>query len=203
MFVMALNLEIPTCNEWHVLKGETKYGPYTYQEMIQMLQNKTLFNFDYAWGSHLDSWTSLAELPEFSQDRLTRIAEKETNEEIFNKRKHTRVTVEIPVYAHDNLRLWKGKVENLSEGGALIYMENPLLLPGHIINLHFKSLGKDEVAFNCTAEILTKRLTKQRIQHDTGIHYAVQFLQIPDVGNSQIENWIKEKNKSSDKQVAK
>jgi hypothetical protein len=33
------------CNEWHILKGETQYGPYTYEEMIGMSQNGLVFGF--------------------------------------------------------------------------------------------------------------------------------------------------------------
>lgn len=185
---MSLALEQATSNEWHVLKGESKFGPYTYADMIQMMQNKTLFNFDYVWSPHLESWTSLAEIPDFSADRLSRVAS--ASQEMFARRSSERVTVSIPMVCHDNSRMWLGTCENLSEGGALILMQNPILLPGHMIYLHFRAKSEGDLAFNCTAEILAKRLTKQRIQHDTGLHYAVKFLQILPAGTEQVRSWV-------------
>jgi hypothetical protein len=192
---MGLALEITTSNEWHVLKGEDKFGPYTYVEMIKMLQNNTVFSFDYVWSPHLENWTAVGELSEFSLDRLSRLAEKDSQAEAFNKRSSERVFVNVPVYCHDHAKMWTGTCENLSTGGALILMQNPVLIPGNIIQIHFKGAKAGENSFNCTAEVLTKRLVKQRIQHDTGLHYAVKFLQLLPVGEKQITNWIKENKK--------
>jgi hypothetical protein len=203
--IMGLPLEIATSDEWHVLKGETQYGPYTYEEMIRLMQNKTVFSFDYVWSPHLESWTAVADLAEFSPDRLRSLVEKSQaaldEQNAFNRREHERVYCQLPVYINDQQTLWEGTAENLSEGGALILMKNPVLLPGHIVHVHFRSRGPQGLSFNCTAEILTKRLIKQRIQHDTGIHYAVKFLQKSAMAEKQIQTLIqefkKEKNSKS------
>lgn len=192
---MSLQLDVQTSNEWHVLKGEAKYGPYTYEDMIQMMQNKMLFGFDYAWSPHLETWTTMSELPEFSADRLSRLAEKHVDSDVFSRRATERVMVSLPVLCHDNSRTWKGVCENLSNGGCLILMENPLLLPGHLITVHFRAQKAGDMAFNCTAEILTKRLTKQRIQHDTGLHYALKFVQVLSAGEAQVKQWVQENSK--------
>ena len=71
-------------------------------------------------------------------------------------------------------------------------MKNPTLLPGNIIHIHVRSRTDSDIAFNVTAEILTKRLVKQRIQHDTGIHYAVKFLSQSPAGEKQIKILMKE-----------
>lgn len=187
---MGLALDIATNDEWHVLKGETQYGPYSYEEMIRMIQQNLVYSFDYTWGPHLESWTPLADLAEFSADRLSKLAEK--NVHAFNKRTNERVHCKLPVFVNDQQTLWDGTVENLSEGGALVLMKNPVLLPGNIVHLHFRSRNDKDVAFNCTAEILTKRLVKHRIQHDTGIHYAVKFLSKSASGEQQIKTFINE-----------
>lgn len=189
---MGLALEISTSNEWHVLKGETQYGPYTYEEMIRMIQNKMVFGFDYIWSPHMEAWTPLADREEFSPDRLARLAEKNSQENVFNRREHERVFCQLPVLVNDQQTMWTGTVENLSEGGALILMKNPLLLPGDMIHIHFRTRHDQETAFNATAEILTKRLVKVRIQHDTGIHYAVKFMAKSPAGEQQIKTWINE-----------
>ncbi len=196
---MNLALDVMTSDEWHVLKGETQYGPYTYAEMIRMMQGNLLFNFDYVWATHLEAWTPLADLGEFSPDRLLRVSEKNTQSDVFNHRAHDRVHCNLSVYAHDDSRLWNGTCENVSTGGALLFLENPLLLPGHIVQLHFRNANGTSVPFNVSAEILTKRLTKQRIQHDTSIHYAVKFINLPPTGLKQVQKWIVEFSEKSDK----
>jgi hypothetical protein len=181
---MGLVLEIPTPNEWHVLKSETK--------LIHMMQNNLVFGFDYIWSPHLESWTALSDLPEFSTDRLSALAQKNTVSKVFNRREHQRTTCELSVFVNDQQTFWEGTVENLSEGGALVLMKNPVLLPGHIIHLHFRSRSEKDTAFNCTAQVLTKRLVKQRIKFDTGIHYAVKFLTQTATGEVAIEKFMKE-----------
>jgi hypothetical protein len=192
---MGLVLEIATSNEWHILKGDAQYGPYSYEDMIVMLQNKTLFDFDLAWAPHMEKWAHLADLPEFSADRLHRIVEKSKGSEVFQRRTATRAVCSIPAYAHNDQRMWNGTVENLSLGGALIRMENPILLPGDFVTIHLRKSPSIETAFNVTAEILTKRLTKQRIKHDTSIYYAVKFVDVQPFGTEQIKQILKTNNK--------
>lgn len=189
---MGLAIEVQTSNEWHVLKGETQYGPYTYEEMIRMMQGKLVFGFDYVWSPHMEAWTPMADCEEFSADRLARLHEKNANQQVFNRREHERVFCKLPVLVNDQHTLWEGMVEQISEGGALILMKNPVLLPGDMVHVHFRSRNEKDTAFNCTAEILTKRLVKNRIQHDTGIHYAVKFLKKTEFGDLQIQTWINE-----------
>ncbi len=198
---MGLKLEVPTSNEWHVLKGEVQYGPYTYEDMIQMLQNKTLFGFDYVWSPHLDQWTLLSDVTEFSVDRLNRLAEKSKDDSVFFRREHERILCSYPVLVHDNKTLWAGTCENLSVGGALVLMENPMLLPGDMVTVHFRSNSPSEKVFNVTGEILTKRLTKQKIQHDTRLYYALKFVNVHKDGAKQIQKWI-EADKSRTKKSA-
>ncbi len=189
---MGLAIDVATSNEWHVLKGETQYGPYTYEEMIRMMQTNLVYGYDYVWSPHMESWTPMADLEEFSQDRLARLVDQNKAQEVFSQRAHDRVLCVLPCYVNDQQTLWEGTVENLSEGGALILMKNPVLLPGNIVHIHFRSRNEKDVAFNCTAEILTKRLVKTRIHHDTGIHYAVKFLSKSPTGDKQLQTWIQE-----------
>ena len=187
---MSLKLEIATCNEWFVLKGEEQFGPFTYGEVIKLMQNKLVFQFDYMWAVHLESWTSLSELPEFSADRLNRLVESSKDTTVFEKRRHNRVQLKQPVYVHNEAQMWKGSIESLSEGGALILMENPVLLPGDSIHIHFKISEHTDKSFNCDALILNKKMTDKRIQHDTSLHYAVQFTELTDNGNKELKKII-------------
>lgn len=193
---MALVLEIATPNEWHVLKGETQYGPYSYEEMLSMLQNKTLFGFDFVWSPHLEGWMTLSDLAEFSADRISRIVEKSNANDVFQRRSHDRAQCQFPVYVHNNQKFWTGTVESISKGGALILMENPLLLPGDQITIHFKQLKGQSDSFNARGEILSKRLTKQKIEHDSQLYYAVKFDVLQPHGEKDIQEYV-ENNKMS------
>lgn len=190
---MALVLDIATSNEWHLQKAGTEYGPYAYEEILKMLQDHHIYESDYVWSPHLDKWTEVGTLAEFSADRISRLVEKSAQSGVFNKRKHDRAPCEFTALAHNNSKMWKGRIESISVGGGLILMQNPLLLPGDEVTLHCSENKDLKKSFNARAEILGKRLTKGKIEHDTGIYYAVKFLQLQPVGENQINEFIKEK----------
>jgi hypothetical protein len=198
---MGLMIEVPTSNEWHVMKAEVQYGPFTYSEMLQMLQNKTLFSFDFIWSTHLDAWSLLGDQPEFSADRIHRIFSQnaaqntKTQAEVFSRRKFERVNCDLSVFLHDNQKLWEGQVQSLSEGGILVAVNNPFLLPGDGLTVHFRkssSAAKGFAqAFNTRMEVLNKRLTKQKLSYDLQILYALQFTQLPEHGRNAIADFVK------------
>ena len=181
-----LNLEISTSNEWHLLKGQEQFGPYTYEDMLRLKQNNTLFDFDYVWSPHMDQWTLVGDLAEFSVDRISRLNEKHQDSDVFTKRTRVRLNVELPLLCHNGGQLWNGQILSLSQGGAMILIENPLLLPGDEITLHVRAGMGMQSGFNCQAEVLNKRLTKSRIQHDSSLHYIVKFLDLTKVGTEQV-----------------
>lgn len=158
-------------NQWHVMKGETQHGPYTYEEVIKMIQEKVIFDFDYLWSAHLEKWTMMSDVEDFCSVQLKRVFEEKKLTTAFLQRKHVRKPIELEIYAHNNMRLWGGHTESLSMGGALVLLSNPTLIPGDEIQIHFKKYN-----INCVAEILGKRPTKKKIRHDTAIYYTVKFL---------------------------
>ena len=187
---MALQLEISTSNEWHVLKGNSQYGPYTYEQMLSLLQEKTLFSFDYVWSPHMATWVQLADLAEFSADRIAPLVKKDTHAQVFIPRAHPRAACEWRAYIHNNEKFWVGKVESVSLGGALVLMENPLLLPGDVLTLQITKSIHIQKTFNSRGEVLSKRLTKDRLAHDSQIYYALKFNEIQTAGKEQIQAYI-------------
>jgi hypothetical protein len=167
-------------DEWFVLKGKNRYGPYPYAEMIKMLQDKIIFEFDYTWRQGLSNWLRLAEVEEFAADRVrTMIHElgKSSVAEVFSKRKHPRSSYECPVVIHDNTRVWKGKSIEVSEGGAGLIMENAMILPGQSVYLHFKP-GPNSKPFNVLCEVVSKRYVKGIKDKNTPIVYGIKFINI-------------------------
>lgn len=185
-----LATEIDLVRQWYVLKSGKKYGPFAYLEMVHMMQNKTLFEFDYVWSQGMKAWSPLADTPEFTKETLTDFYKSDHKTQAFIKRAHPRVNFETLVMAHNNNSLWTGKTTQISEGGALLLMANPLLLPGQIIHINFKKTNPQDLSFNLVAEVLGKRYTKERIKHDTNVTYAVKFIRKDKAAEEQLNKWI-------------
>lgn len=181
-----------TENIWYILKGEEKQGPYTYANLISFIQNNQLFEYSFVWAPHLENWTMIHELAEFSKDRYLNILQN--NKDLannFSRRTSPRMQKRIPLFVHNNLDLYEGSTVEVSYYGALVSVNTPLLLPGEQILLHFTA-GKD-LAFNLTAEIIRKIFTTKKININSGLQYAVRYLQIPEVALKHFKTIIQEK----------
>lgn len=166
-------------NHWMILKGQDQLGPYTYEAMIQMRQSHKLDESDLIWSPQLDKWTKLCDVPDFSADRLARLFEREQTGDLFNRRAHPRVQVLIPCLVHNDQQIWKGDIKNLSIGGGLMMIQNPWLAPGETIHLHVRQAYGLNQAFNCYAEILTKRAHRKRVTYNSQTDYSIRFLDLP------------------------
>lgn len=179
-----------TTDQWYILRGDLKYGPYAYKAMISMIQNSELQDYNYAWAPHLESWALVGELPEFSKDRLCRLIEtKDHLAGSIKDRKAPRVNIEIPVWAHNDNVFFDGQTLSLSENGALLLLNNPLLQPGEKILVNIRAADKNSEPFNVLCEVIRKNYSKQRLNVKSGLHYAVRFLSVPEIGKKQLENW--------------
>lgn len=188
---MSAQQATPTQQEWYILRGEMKYGPYEYGALIHMIQTGELFDYNYAWAPHMESWMLLGDLPEFSKDRLARLIETQDHlSGAFIRRGSPRKEVDIDVYAHNDHKFSDGKCTSISENGALVLLNDPLLLPGQEIVIHFRNGENNTTGFNVKAEIIRKNFSKQRINVKSGLHYAVRFLQVQKSGQDQIKNML-------------
>lgn len=182
----------PTANQWYILRGELKYGPYDYRSLISMLQNGELFDYNYVWSGHLENWTLLGDLQEFSKDRMCRLLESgEDLADAFKERQGPRVNLEVPVYAHNNQSMFDGHTITVSENGALVLLNDPLLLPGQTILMNFRPFELNPQSFNVLCEIVRKNYSKQRLNVKSGLHYAVRFLQVQSPGKNLLTNWTR------------
>lgn len=178
-------------NDWFVLLGDQKYGPYDYKTMISMMQSNQLMDYNYVWAAHLESWTPIHQLEEFSKDRFQILLQKESNYlNSFIQRQSPRVEVSIPLLGHNSIRFFDGTVTSLSESGALCLLNTPLVQVGDLLKIHIKSNGKTDVAFNIEAEVIRKNFSKQRLNSKSGLYYAIRFNDIQSVGLEQIKNWV-------------
>lgn len=178
-------------NDWFVLIGDQKYGPYDYKSMIHMMQKNELLDYNYVWAAHLDSWTPVYQLEEFSKDRFQLLLQKESDYlNSFIQRKSQRIEADIPLLGHNGIRFFDGKVTSLSENGALCLINTPLIQVGDMLKLHVKTNVQNGVSFNTEAEVIRKNFSKQRLNSKSGLYYAVRFNDIQPVGLEQIHHWI-------------
>jgi hypothetical protein len=179
-------------NQWFILRGEMKYGPYEYSALIHMIQTGDLYDYNYVWAPHLESWMLLGDMQEFSKDRLARLIQSQDHlSGSFIKRGSPRMDCDIDVYAHNDYNFFDGKCLSISDNGALVLLNDPLLLPGQEIMIHFRgNKANGHVPFNVKAEVIRKNFTKQRLNVKSGLHYAVRFLQVQKDGQDQIKNMI-------------
>jgi len=178
--------------QWYILRGEMKYGPYEYKSLITMIQKGQLYDYNYVWAAHMETWSLVGDIEEFSKDRLCRLIEtKDHLSGAFTDRKYPRVDMVTEVYAHNDHSFFDGHSLSLSENGALLLLNDPLLLPEQKILIHFRKSAITVEPFNALCEIVRKNFSKQRLNVKSGLHYAVRFLQVQDHGMAQLTNWTR------------
>lgn len=180
--------------DWFVLQKEQEVGPHSLAEMVQMLQEKSLFRFDYAWKEGMDAWTPIADIPEFAETRLAKMIDSGELKDYTKLRRYSRLETHIELMFHNNKIYGYGTFESISEGGGLIHLENPVLLPTDKIMIHCR--GKDNVVrpFNCEFQISNKSYNRYRLQHKTKMFYTGAFSKISIQALTDIRSLIENKN---------
>ncbi len=161
-------------SDWYVLKGENRFGPFGFEEVIQMMQQKVLFPFDFVWHSTLPDWKRAAELSEFQPSAIRQmLKEVDSAKNLFLTRQFKRVPYEGKIIVHDNLSLWNGQGFEISKGGVGIKMANALVIPGQQLTLHFHR-HQEWPAFNAACEVVSKKF----VNGDRPIEYGFKFLSL-------------------------
>jgi hypothetical protein len=160
--------------EWFILKGENQFGPFSYVDVIKMLQQKIVFPFDMIWNANLDSWKRLAEMSEFQQDSIRKLfAQSGKKNDVFVTRQYPRKPFTGRVVVHDNLTIWKGESFEISKGGVGIQMSNSLVAPGQQVIVHFRKTD-DWPTFNAVCEVVSKKF----VSDDSPVQYGLRFMSI-------------------------
>lgn len=185
-----VNLEL---KNWHILRGDTKYGPYDYEVMIKMVQCNEIQDYHYVWAPHLEAWMMMGECPDFSKDRLALlIRENESLRNEMAKREANRRDIQTPVLGHNGTTFFDGDCSSISQNGALILINTPLLLPEDQIVVHFCASSTFPDGFKVLAQVVRKNFTKQRLNTKSALQYAVRFLQVQNDGLKQIKTLFKD-----------
>lgn len=178
--------------EWYVLKGENKFGPFAFTDVVKMLQQKVVFEFDFAWHPKMTSWKRIAEIDSFHHDNIKKL--KTTLmpeiEELFFRRRHRRTDFNGTILVHDNKSVWKGQGVEISAGGAGLIMENAMVVPGQVLYLHFKPC--DGVPpFNAVCEVVSKQYVDGVKEKSAPIKYGVKFTSISPTAQTVLADYTK------------
>jgi hypothetical protein len=161
---------------WYILRGEERQGPFEFTDVVRLLQEKIIFEYDFVWRNGMENWIRIAEVQDFSPDAIRSVLK--ADKDIFVRRKHARLMYECPLVAHDNKSFWPGYTLEISEGGAGVVIENAMLLPSQNIYLHFKP-GSHTKPFNVLCEVVSKKYIQNVKDRLDPMVYGVKFINIP------------------------
>jgi GYF domain 2/PilZ domain len=160
---------------WYVLKQKNNYGPFSKYEIIQMLQGRTVTEYDYIWNKNLKAWKKLSEVPDFSAEAIRKIftelnANKnleENADKIFYRRKFSRKKLKSVAVVHDHKKIYNSVGYEIGGGGIGLTIEGAEFEIGQQIYIHLKPEG-DVPSFNAICKIVSRR----------GDQYGLQFEKI-------------------------
>ncbi|MFZ4404690.1 MAG: GYF domain-containing protein [Pseudobdellovibrionaceae bacterium] len=176
--------------EWFVLRGQNNYGPFCKLEVVQMMQEKTLHEYDFIWNHKMTTWTRIADVAEFSFDAIKNMKESsdEDMSDVFFRRRHVRAQYGASLLIHDNKKVFKGKSFEISVGGAGLLIEANHLEPGQTLFLHFKP-GDGVPPFNAICEVVSKQHAKPQLTGE-GLRYGVKFKTVPAQVKENLQKYI-------------
>lgn len=188
---------IPAIDEWFVLKGENQTGPFPFKDLIAMLQEKVIFEFDYIWKQGMESWKRIAEMTEFSPENIKSLKEQSHDfRAIFFRRKFKRREFSGTLIIHDNKKVWHGKGLEISEAGAGLVMYNAMILPGQTLYVHFRP-STQVPAFNALVEVVSKKYVKGANSPESAINYGVRFVRIQEEAKKSLQSFVSEKKEAA------
>ena len=165
--------------EWYVLRQGQNHGPFSRLDLIQMLQQKSLFEHDFIWNHSMSAWKRVADVPEFDPTEVRSLRDSNDRDlaEVFFRRRHLRMNYGCTLLVHDNKSVFKGQSLEISEGGAGLVVDHGDLKPGQTIYLHFLP-GDGVPPFNAVCTIVSKRVRDEAPHKPHLVKYGVQFTSI-------------------------
>lgn len=179
--------------KWLVLKDEKKFGPFSYLEVVQMLQEKTLIDQDCLSTTLLPGWRKVKEYEEFANSKVQQLLVEGDRQvqEVFNRRRYPRAQFEGTLIVHDNKTIFRGQSFQISAGGVGLLIPSQALQPGQTLLLHFHP-SIDVPAFNAVVSVVSK-CNPFNDQEMTPHRYGVKFTSISQNIKEQIYSYTSRK----------
>jgi hypothetical protein len=178
---------------WFVLKGDHRFGPFEYLELVRLTQERNLNDWDYVWTKRLPKWARISSLPEFRPEAITQLRESLSQElgasvnEVFFRRRFARAAFESSILVHNNQKVFRGRSLELSAGGlSLELAEGDIKLSDHL-HLHVKP-SLETPAFNSACEVVTRRVMNAG-DPKSPVVYGMKFLGLEDRVKKEIDGW--------------
>ncbi len=176
-------------DDWYILFSNIRYGPMKAQNLVSLLTHGQAHWMDFVWHEGLDSWAPLyqmvEELPANEQQKKQADSMKSVP-----TRRSPRLDLQLKLKAHDHRRLWRGDIGMISTTGALARMDNPVLLPGHHITVQIEKQLHSDHNIEVEAQLIGKRLHKDKSTGKVEVYYALEFLQISNAAETQIKTYM-------------
>ncbi|MFS4458193.1 GYF domain-containing protein [Bdellovibrio sp. HCB2-146] len=176
--------------EWFILRDGNNLGPFCRLEVITMLQEKTLFEYDFIWKNKMQTWKPVAEVPEFSPEKMRELCDSQevSVKEVFFRRRHPRAAYGASIIVHNSKMVFKGHAFEISAGGAGIMIENKELQPGQSLFLHFQP-GDGVPPFNAVCQIVSKQHVSGVSREEAPVKYGVKFTNLSQSVRETIKNF--------------
>jgi hypothetical protein len=193
-------------NEWFVLKGDHRFGPFEFLELVRLTQDKGLRDWDYVWNRSLPQWVQMSTLPQFQTEAIQNLRNElkdklgGTLNEVFFRRRYARASFEESILVHNYKKLFKGKSHELGAGGVSVTIVEGDLKIGERVHLHIKP-SKETPAFNSSCEVMSRRVVHAG-DSSSPIVYGMKFLNLDTSIQSQIDNWATQKSNTKNGKAA-
>ncbi len=175
---------------WFILKDGNNYGPFSQLEIIQMLQEKALYEYDFIWHQKMPSWKRVAEVNEFANEEIRNLKKSLSTDlsEVFFRRRYLRAQYGCSLIVHNSKSVFRGHSIEISAGGAGLMIDNSELEPGQTLFLHFQP-GDGVPPFNAVCSVVSKKFVKENSSSMTLMKYGVKFTSISTTVREHIKDF--------------
>lgn len=149
--------------KWFLSKQEMVFGPFTYQEIIQMLHVETVCEQDLIRQGEEGEWKKVVDQPLFSQEALDELInfegfdfDEHILKELYVRRANHRTQIELPVLLIDGAKIIKAQMVQLGAGGARLKLDassDPMQV-GQELRVHVKKNQIGVFPFNVRGRIV-------------------------------------------------
>lgn len=183
---------------WFVLKGDHRFGPFEYLELVRLTQEKNLNDWDYVWTKRLSKWTRISSLPEFHVETIEHLRESLSIQlggsvnEVFFRRRFARAAFEGSILVHNNQKLYRGRSLEMSAGGLSLVLNVGEIKIGDRLHLHVKP-SRETPAFNSGCEVMQRRVLNAA-DANSPVVYGLKFTELEERVKTEIDGWATRSN---------
>ncbi len=183
---------------WFVLKGDHRFGPFEYLELVRLTQENNLKDWDYVWTKRLPKWTRISSLPEFHVETIEHLRESLSEHlggavnEVFFRRRFARAAFEGSILVHNNHKLYRGRSLEMSAGGLSLVLGIGDIKVTDTLHLHVKP-SRETPAFNSACEVMARRVLNAG-DAKSPVVYGLKFIGLEERVKTEIDGWATRSN---------